>query len=399
MGDLIHEFDKPAVYWEKIKFVVILVCRFLQKGLEWLPIRKNRICMISLTHRGYGDNLKYISEYLRQKGKYEIAWITRYPETCSEIKGVKVIKAKTFEHLSWQFTSNVLFSDDYLYMALIKRKMQTYINTWHGGINYKKVGYEGLLFETQFQEKHFAIQNEKPDYMVAGSKFFETNMKMAFRLEHTAFLRTGLPRNDILYLGDKHLENNVRKKLGLEGKKILIYAPTFRNTGFEDNLFGFDCGRVLKTLEARHGGEWVMLYRAHYFVDSTYQFQRSDVMNVSGYNDMQELLLISDYMISDYSSCMWDFLLKRRPCIVYAPDCDQYCQNDRGLTAAGKAMPFPVTTNMDELIETITKYDEDTEYRKNEQHLQEMGSYDKGAARNELGSLVERLCTQGEKME
>lgn len=142
-----------------------------------------------------------------------------------------------------------------------------------------------------------------------------------------------------------------------------------------------------------------MLYRAHYFVDSTYQFQRSDVMNVSGYNDMQELLLISDYMISDYSSCMWDFLLKRRPCIVYAPDCDQYCQNDRGLTAAGKAMPFPVTTNMDELIETITKYDEDTEYRKNEQHLQEMGSYDKGTARNELGSLVERLCTQGEKME
>ena len=395
MGDLVHEFDRSVLYREKIKFLGVLVCRFLQRGFEWIPIKKNRISMISLTHRGYGDNLKYLTEQLKQEGKYEIAWITRHPETCREIDGIKVFKIKTFGHLAWQFTSNILFSDDYLYMTLIKRKKQTYINTWHGGINYKKVGYEGMAFETPFQEKRFMVQNVKPDYMVAGSRFFENNMKTAFRLDHTKFLRTGLPRNDILYWGSSKLEKRIRKKLGLEQKRILLYAPTFRNTGFEDNLFGFDCERVLSVLEERYGGNWIVLYRAHYFVDSTCTFEADNVINVSDYSDMQELLLISDYMISDYSSCMWDFLLRRKPCVVYAPDYGGYCQNDRGLTAAGEAMPYPIATNMEELTEIIKNYDEDLEDKKNRRHIEEMESYDKGAALKQIGFLVEKLCTQG----
>lgn len=395
MGDLVHEFDKPRLYWEKIKFIGVLMCRFLQKGLEWIPIKRNRISMISLTHRGYGDNLKYLTEYLKKSGKYEIAWITRYPETCDEIKGVKLIKAKTFEHLAWQFTSNILFSDDYLYMTLIKRKNQTYINTWHGGINYKNVGYEGMLFETPFQEKRFAVQNVKPEYMVAGSRFFEKNMRAAFRLHNTQFLRTGLPRNDILYWENEELKKGVREKLGLENKKVLLYAPTFRNTELRDNLFGFDCKRILGALEERYGGDWVVLYRAHYFVDSNFELEADNVKNVSNYSDMQELLLISDYMISDYSSCMWDFLLVGKPCIVYAPDYGRYCQNDRGLTEAGRDMPYPVTANMEELTEVIKKYNTDSEREKNKRHLEKMGSYDKGTALKKIGYLVEKICTQG----
>ena len=139
MGDLVHEFDRSVLYREKIKFLGVLVCRFLQRGFEWIPIKKNRISMISLTHRGYGDNLKYLTEQLKQEGKYEIAWITRRPETCKEIEGIKVFKVKTFRNLVWQFTSNILFSDDYLYMTLIKRKKQTYINTCMEGLIIKKL--------------------------------------------------------------------------------------------------------------------------------------------------------------------------------------------------------------------------------------------------------------------
>ena len=110
---------------------------------------------------------------------------------------------------------------------------------------------------------------------------------------------------------------------------------------------------------------------------------------------MQELLLISDYMISDYSSCMWDFLLRWRPCVVYAPDYGGYCQNDRGLTAAGEVMPYPIATNMEELTEIIKNYDEDLENEINKRHIEEMESYDKGTALKQIGFLVEKLCTQG----
>ncbi len=392
MGDLVREYAKPTVYWEKVKFLFVLVCRFLQKGLEWLPVKKNRISMISLTHRGYGDNLKYLTEYLKHMEKYEIAWITRYPETCRELEGIKVFKVKSLKHLVWQFTSNILFSDDYLYMTLIKRKKQTYINTWHGGINYKKVGYEGILFETKFQKKRFMIQNIQPEYMIAGSKFFENNMQKAFKLEHTKFLKTGLPRNDILYWDNKELKKKVIKKLGLDNKKILLYAPTFRNTGFKDNLFGFDYKSIVDTLSEIYEGEWVILYRAHYFIDSTYNFDSDKIINVSNYGDMQELLLISDYMISDYSSCMWDFLLREKPCIIYAPDYERYSQKDRGLTEAGKRMPYPVATNMEELIENIKNYDVELEFKKNKRHMELMGTYDRGVALEKIGNLVEMIC-------
>lgn len=389
MGELIREFDKTVLYREKVKHIGVLLLRHLQKGLEWVPIKRNRISMISLTHKGYGDNMKYLTEYLKQSGNYEIVWITRYPQQCREISGVRVIRAKSVRHFIWQFTSGILFSDDYLYVAIMKRKRQIYINTWHGGINYKKVGYEGLVFETAFQKEKFALQNEKPQYMIAGSRFFEENMKAAFQIENTVFLETGLPRNDVLYVKNAELEKRIRKKLRLENKKILLYAPTFRSAA--PKRIPLELKEVLEALKKRYGGDWAALYRAHYFADGSEEFESGDIINVSDYGDMQELLLVSDYMISDYSSCMWDFLLRKKPCVIYAPDYEQYCREDRGLTAAGRSMPYPMAKNMEELTDIIQNYDEAAESRKNEIHIREMGTFDRGNAAEMIEAFMDKL--------
>lgn len=393
MSDRTEQLSGVSLKREKIAYGLIVIIRKAQLLLEWLPVKKRRISMVSLTHRFYGDNMKYVAEYLKRQGNYEIAWITRYPEDCQDVKGMKVIKAKTLRHFLWQFTSRIVFSDDYLYIGFRTRKKQVYINTWHGGINYKRLGFEGIDFGSQFLEKKFMLQNIEPDYMVAGCRFFQDNMRAAFLMKRTVFLETGLPRNDLLHTKDPELAYRIKKKLGIEQKtRVLLYAPTFRNINREDNLFEIDLLRAADLLAKKTQADWIVLYRAHYFVHSNLEPGNPRIRNMSEYRDMQELMLISDCLISDYSSCMWDFIITDRPCICYAPDYDHYCKDDRGLTRAGYEMPYPLARNNEELALILEQLDMRAQIQKQQYHQKKMGSYEKGTACRQVAELVCRLC-------
>lgn len=365
------------------------IFRYSQYLLEWVPYKDNRICCITLTRKGYVDNMRYVSQALMEKDSdLEIVWITKYPKTCDSAleHGLRVVLYHTIKHFYLQFTSKIIISDDALYHGLIKRKKQIYLNVWHGGINYKQLGKEGITFEDPLMKKIFERKNPSPDYMVAGSRFFAENMKAAFGFGQTIFLKSGLPRNDVLF-HNTSLQGKVKEYYGIRSKKVILYAPTFREQGGISLADRIDYERLTEAAHKRYGGEWVVLYRAHYFVQDIGS-PNETVIDVSGYENMQELLIDTNILISDYSSCMWDFSFLYRPIIVYAPDEADYCMKERGLTEAGKRMPYPRSTSMGELLEIMETYDFAAGAIKLKEHHEEMGAYDTGDATKNITDFI-----------
>ena len=113
------------------------------------------------------------------------------------------------------------------------------------------------------------------------------------------------------------------------------------------------------------------------------------MIDVSAYPDMQEIMAISDILITDYSSTIWDFGLTNRPCFLYMPDLEQYA-NSRNFNIPIEEWPFPKATTIAEMNENILSYDENDYLKKLKKHYEELGSYEKGTACEQVASLIQK---------
>ena len=263
--------------------------------------------------------------------------------------------------------------------------------------NLKKIGYDGLGFTNPIQKLIYRMNNPCPDVFVSGSRSFTDTTSQSFRFPKEIFLEAGLPRNDILVNGLPREElDRLKAKLGIPaGKKAVLYAPTFRK-GKAGPAQQPDFEKLTQVLGSRFGGEWVVLLRQHYFVDS-HETSEGLVINVSGHEDMQELILGSDCMVSDFSSCMWDFVLTGKPCFVFARDLEDYRSGDRSFFIPVEDWPYPMTGDMEGLCRAIETFDERIYSQRIRQHLEGFGSYDRGTAARALVRVLDQHTFQGER--
>lgn len=381
---------------EYVKHTLMLLIKLpiwaLQWLLFWIPLKEDRIIVYSMKQRGYSCNLKYLTEYLRTRaaGEYEILWVVRSEEEQKllEKRGVRAVTAHSFAHFRYRHCASVVITNDEFYPMCIHRRGQRYINTWHGAINYKKIGYEGLGFTNPIQKLIYRMNNPCPDVFVSGSRSFTETTSASFGFPKSVFLECGLPRNDILCTGmPQDKLQTLRKTVGIpDGKRAVLYAPTFRKGKASPDV-NLNYDRLLASLRKRFGGDWVVLLRQHYFVESSGASHPS-VIDVSGYEDMQELILVSDCMISDYSSCMWDFVLTGKPCFVYAEDLQTYLNEDRSFFIPIECWPYEIADSAEELCRRIEGFDEKAYMDRIQRHLREYGSFDQGTA---CKTLIERL--------
>ena len=213
-------------------------------------------------------------------------------------------------------------------------------------------------------------------------------------------LRAGTPRNDRLVNGSTgEMRKRVREKYNIpENGRIVLYAPTYRNTGIPVVM---DSDYLLEKLDAMgnpvnllqrnsaNGSEpvkWYFMCRYHRYQDDSMDIRVNgkNVIDVMDYPDMQELLCAADILITDYSSCVWDYAFLRRPCFLFVPDKEAYIA-DTGFYVSVDEWPFAQAENMEELAENIGKYDADTAQRQIDMHLKRLGSY-------ETGSCCERVA-------
>ena len=375
---------------QRIKYAIEHGVQNALQLFRLLPL-KPRVNFIAFSGRQYSDSPRRISELLwKMHPEIQQVWAFNEPEKFRflEEKGIKVVKYKSFEYLYYVMTSKVYVDNAEFWSALKFRPGQMVLETWHGGGAYKRVG--GHRIDVNEREQQHAVEKmNKITLFLSSSKAF-TNyvIRDAYRYRGEV-LECGLPRNDDLLHPDPAVAARVRKTLDIpENAKVLIYAPTFRNSHTLD-LYDVDFQALKQSLEQRFGGEWIILLRMHYYLaDKAMASNAPFLRNATDYPDMQELLLASDVLLTDYSSCMWDFSLMHKPCFLYARDIDEY-RGERDFYTPIESWPFPLAADNDALAQVIAQFD-DEQYRADAaRHHAELGSTESGTAAKQC---VERIA-------
>lgn len=381
------------------KLLLVWILRFLTKIFCLVPL-KNRVVFSSFAGNSYCDNLRCISDYLREHyaDQFEIVWQFKHPERFSylEKEGIRVIKYFSLKDIFYCCTSKVLIDDHGPHSYFKRRKGQMIINTGHGGNAYKKIGFDekndrrydlDLLLKYTFDNISLFCSTSRHSS--------ETAIKRGFRYKGE-ILECGTPRNDIFFEEIPGLEARIRKELYLpDGKKILLYAPTYRYEA-EDLQYQLDFTSLLHCLNQRFGGEWVILMRFH---PSTQYVAPENTIDVSAYPEMQYLLYISDILLTDYSSCMWDMSMTKKPIFLYAPDIDDY-DKERGFYIDMNQLPFPLCKTQDALEKAILDFEIAPYQEAVEKYHEAMGNFETGHATETVCRRICQACEikDGEKV-
>ena len=241
-----------------------------------------------------------------------------------------------------------------------KKKGQYYIQTWHGAFPLKYIEKEVEEQLTAHYVKLSKEDSKRTDLLLSGCKLESEIMRSSFWYSGEIF-ECGVPRNDIFFHSNIDTINELKDKYGiLRDTRIILYAPTFRDSG-DISVYNIDAKRIVASLEEKTSLKWVFIIRLHPNVsDKASNFDYNQIIiNGSVYPDAQELIVMSDILITDYSSIMMDFGLMRKPVFLYIPDIDLYKNNNRGLRPIFYHLPFFYCKSDEEILNAIIKYDSD----------------------------------------
>ncbi len=366
-----------------IKNFAQIIVRNLVKVLFLVPIKKNRILFTSFKGEKIADNPKYIYDYLFNKYKDSLEYIWVFNGDKRKAKLNESVKIVTKNSLKWFFymeTSKVIVDNYPPALIIPPRKGQMYIETWHAGGAYKRIG-QAYDAKGEAQRESTDVSMKIVNLFVSSSLGFTMGTIEQGYNYKGQIIKCGMPRNDIFFnkIAIQYMSDKIRTKYSLKNL-VVLYAPTFRGETDKINKIDYviSIDQLKEALKFRYGINADILVRCHYLDENKYDFG-DDVINVGEYPDMQELLCVADILITDYSSCMWDYALLGRPCLLYTPDIDMYIK-ERGFFTMPEEWPGIICRNMDELCETIINLDEKECAERARRHLEIMGSYEEGHA-------------------
>lgn len=369
-----------------VKRCLILVLRGILRAFYIFPVKKNRILFSSYEGGQYACSPKYIFEVLyRELGaSCEYVWGINDKSLIPNSYRVIYTKYLSIKFIFYSLTAKIIINNLGIEPILPKRKSQIFINTWHGGGGYKK----GKPNKKYLRELRSMMTN----YVISScSKFSEiVSLGSFLDIDKNKVLPIGMPRNDIFFQEQRHTEirNRICQMYGIDKKQMLVlYAPTCRGTHHEMKGFsGIICRNdVCDAVKERFGKEAVFLYRAH----QETSIAISGGIDVSNYFDMQELLVATDILITDYSSSIWDFSFTYRPGFLYTPDLEEYESSTNFYTPISQ-WQYPYALTMEELCANIRNYDETVAIERIKAHHALLGSYEKGTATEQVCTVIKQ---------
>jgi CDP-ribitol ribitolphosphotransferase len=312
-----------------------------------------------MTHDGSRDgNVSTLVEYLReQKEGYSFHYIKKSER--NRIKSFHILKGKVSffvvkpYHLA---TSEFILLDNvFLPMAYIKlRKNVRVIQLWHGTGTIKRFGQDVNTGHLKALEKR---ANSRITHLIVNSEDTKQLYAGAFGISPEKVYTYGLPRTD-LFFNEIQVKERVqafyKRFPQLAGKRLILYAPTFRDNEREENRSITD----INILSDKLPSDYVILLRLHPFIAEAYNKEEqqaagksANVVSVSSYPDINTLLLAADCLITDYSSVIFEYCLLQKPMIFYAYDLEEFSSQGRGFYHTYEEyVPGPVVKNIEELV-------------------------------------------------
>ena len=379
------------------------------------PIIKNTVLFRSF-YGQYNDSPKYISEELHRRAPdVNIIWTIRDGKQTDFPSYVKLVKLDSPEYIKYIARAEVVV-DNYtgcrssistsknlvrrivFRLASKKRKGQYNLSTWHG-TPLKHIA----LDEPQYKNASYVKPYFATDIILSDSKLTTSAFKSAFNWGDKPLLECGMPRNDIFF---EQQSGELKEKLGLpKDKKVILFAPTFRDSVEMSGLKQvkeLNIKGLLESLSNKFGGEWCFAFRCHGNVmasvlkDSALDSQL--IINGNAHPDMAEYLACVDVLLTDYSSCMFDYMYSKKPCFLYVPDLESYKNSERGFYFDIEETPFDICKDEASLIDAIKSYDEKEYLAKREEFIAKLGKFENGTASKVAVDLIlQKLTVKGVK--
>lgn len=362
--------------------------------LRWnTKIQPNKVLFHTQEDR-YCCNQKYICEEFRRRGlgdKIDLVYVVPTKGGRGNVPSdVRVVNRGTLAYFKEMFSAQYIFTNSVLYAkrGFRLKKKQVLFETWHGSLGIKR--FDKNSYKSGWGWIRGAIATGKMTTYCISNSAFEDDVYRESYWPKTPSLRYGHPRNDIMFDTYAAQRDEIRAKI-LEKYDLpedchfILYGPTFRDSQNFD-CYDIDINGLVEAAKERFGGEWKVLLRYHMKLrkvqkarDALAKVNPDYVVNVTGYDDMQELITIADIAITDYSSWIYDFVLQRRPGFIFATDIDLY-NNERGFCYPLETTPFPIATTRDQLTENVRNFDAETYALRVEEFLADKGCMEDGHA-------------------
>lgn len=380
---------KAAMYAERLKY----------NKYKNEPVDDHTILFESFIGRKYVDSPKAIYEYMKDHPDYQayqFIWFFNEPDKYSFLEKhprTRVFKHKSDDYYKYYATSKYWITNSRITDAILKKPEQVYVQCWHG-TPLKRLGFdievESGNAMNSIKDIHYKyeVDAKKYSYMLSPSRFCSEKFISAFHLDYfnkeDILIEEGYPRNDALINYREEDVSRIKEVLGLDpDKKVILYAPTWR-----DNMHEAGVGYIYHTavdfdrLRDQFGENTVILFRAHYFVANSFDFKKYEgfVYNVSDYDDINDLYIIADLLITDYSSVFFDYANLKRPIIFYMYDLESYKTQLRDFYIDLEELPGPIVENEEDLMTAISLSDTFVYDERYKRFNEKFNTYDDGHA-------------------
>lgn len=372
------------------KTVVICLIRLFYQFWEHIfPKNGNKVLLMSETKDYLTGNLLAIDEEIKRSG---------LDKTLKVAYSFRKTVGNHSSILSWVSTvykiaqQDYIFVDDYvpIFGFLKLNKRTKLIQVWHAGEGFKAVGYcrfgkEGTPYPAESCHKQY-------DYALTGSKKLVKVFAEVFGIEEDAFLPVGMPRLDG-FLDEEKIEN-FRKNFydahpNLAGKKIILFAPTYRGAGQKTAYYDYswiDLEEIYDFCDS----EYVFMIKMHPFIKKRIEIPeglQDRIVDFTEYPNINELYYVTDILITDYSSNYFEYSLMKRPMLFFTPDREVY-ELSRGVHRGVKeSAPGKVCDTFEDLMDSLRK--EDYEYEKVIQFVEDnFANYDGKATKKALEQVL-----------
>ncbi len=382
---LFMNIAKKNLVFRKIIRRALYIIRYVRYKVRGFgqKIDDKLILFSTFNGKSYSDSPKAVYLYLLNNDKYKdykFIWTFKEPENhnfLKENKNTSIVKQETREYEKcmqkakyWIFNYRVA---DHQY----PKKNQIYVQCWHG-TPLKKLGYDLENTENVLNSKKeirfkYKTDSKKINYFLSPSKFATEKFISAWNLKEIkkegCIIEEGYPRNDFLYNYTKQDVSKIKEKLNINDikKKVILYAPTWRDNQHQSGIgYTYKTEVDFEKLQKELGQDYIILFRAHYLVANEFNFEKYKgfIYDVSKFDDINELYIVSDMLITDYSSVFFDYANLKRPIIFYMYDFEQYKDSIRGFYIDLKKLPGSITKTEDELIKEIKKMNNSFKYNK-----------------------------------
>ena len=409
---ILTNLAKKNLFFRKVFRGVLNTYKYIRYKFRGIgkKIDENMVFFSSFNGKYYTDSPKAIYLYMKSNPEfknYKFVWAFSEPENHKDLEceNTIIVKQGSKSYEKYLSMAKYWVTNHRVYDYIYPKKSQIYVQCWHG-TPLKRLGFDlqktdNALNTLKEMQHKYLIEAKKLNYMVSPSKFTSEKLCSAFNLKkvhkENNIIEQGYPRNDFLYNHTEEDVKRIKQKLGIDGinKKIILYAPTWR-----DNQHQAGVGYTYKTevdfdkLQKELQDEYIILFRAHYFVSNSFDFEKYKgfIYNVSNLDDVNETYVVSDILITDYSSVFFDYANLKRPMLFYMYDFEEYKDEMRGFYIDLDELPGEITKTEDELINAI-RHTKNFEYNEKYKKFNDKFNYldDGQAAKRTVEKLIKTI--------